>query len=186
MSVSSTSTTTPTAQIGVTGLAVMGRNLARNLARLDGDLATARKRLDAAARITEYQRAPGQVTAVLFTDLGYLAATEGDLASARANCDRALAAALPTGDSPVIAAVLVGLANVTLEGGDAVRAATLLGAAEGMRGTRNRCDEDEERVTAAVRALLSHADYSAAFQRGRGVTQATLEGVLADALTPGA
>ncbi|MBN9328187.1 MAG: NADP-dependent phosphogluconate dehydrogenase, partial [Cellulomonas sp.] len=33
MSVSSTSTATPTAQIGVTGLAVMGRNLARNLAR---------------------------------------------------------------------------------------------------------------------------------------------------------
>lgn len=33
MSVSSTSTANPTAQIGVTGLAVMGRNLARNLAR---------------------------------------------------------------------------------------------------------------------------------------------------------
>ena len=160
--------------------------VAGNLARLDGDLATARKRLDAAARIAEYQRGSGQVTAVLFTALGYLATADSDLAGARANCDQALAAALPTGDSPVIADVLVGLADVALLSGDAGRAATVLGMAEGVRGTTNRSDEDEKRVTAAARALLSHAAYSAAFQRGQGVTLATLEAALAEVLTPGA
>ena len=160
--------------------------VAGNLARLDGDLATARKRLDAAARIAEYQRGSGQVTAVLFTALGYLATADGDLAGARADCDQALAAALPTGDSPVIADVLVGLADVALRSGDALQAAAVLGMAEGVRGTTNRSDEDEKRVTAAARALLSHADYSAAVQRGQGVTLATLEAALAEVLTPGA
>ena len=160
--------------------------VAGNLARLDGDLATARKRLDTAADIVNDQRGLGQITAVLFTELGYLSVAEGDLAGARAHCDQALTAALPTGDAPVIADVLAGLADVVLRGGDAVRAATLLGMAEGVRGTTNRCDEDEKRVTAAVRALLSDADYGAAFQRGQGATRATLEGALAEVLTPGA
>ena len=41
-------------------------------------------------------------------------------------------------------------------------------------------------MTAAARALLSPADYGAAFQRGREVTLATLEAATDGVLTPGA
>jgi hypothetical protein len=85
----------------------------------------------------------------------------------------------------VIAEVLTGLADVALRREDARRAATLLGAAEGMRGIRDRSDHDSARVTDAVRALLSPADYGAAFDRGREVTLATVEAALEALLGPG-
>jgi predicted ATPase len=156
-----------------------------NLARLDGDFTTARRQLDQAGRIAETQRgALGQISAVTFTALGYLAAAEGELGAARAWHDHALAVALTTGDSPVIAEVLTGLADVALRRGDAPVAATLLGAAEGVRGTRNRSDDDSARVTAAARAALSTTDYGAAFERGQRVTLDTLEGELGTYLAP--
>jgi tetratricopeptide (TPR) repeat protein len=158
-----------------------------DLARLDGDLTDARDRLEEAARISEgFRGGLSQVAAATLTGLGYVAAAEGDLDAARGWHDRALAAALLTGDYPVVAIVLTGMADAALRGGDAVRAAALLGAAEGVRGTRHRSDEDGMRVSAAARASLSHDDYSAAFQRGRAVTPATLEAALADFLTSGA
>jgi predicted ATPase/DNA-binding SARP family transcriptional activator len=161
--------------------------VAGNLARLDGDLATARERLETAATWAEtYAGGLSQVAAVTCTARGYLAAAEGDLADALHWHRRALAAALPTGDYPVVAEVLTGLADTVLRGGEAMRAAALVGAAEGVRGTRARSDEDGKRVAAAARELLGTADYAAAFQRGRAVTPATLEAALADFLTPGA
>jgi hypothetical protein len=80
----------------------------------------------------------------------------------------------------VVAEVLTGLADVAVRRADAALAATLLGAAEGVRGTRNRSDNDSARVTAAARAALSTADYGAAFQRGHEVTLDRLEATLAD------
>jgi hypothetical protein len=85
----------------------------------------------------------------------------------------------------VIAEVLAGMADTALRGGDAWQAATLLGAVEEVRGTRDRSDDDSARVTVAVRALLSPADYGAAFQRGLEVTPATLEAGLGAFLAPG-
>jgi predicted ATPase/DNA-binding SARP family transcriptional activator len=160
--------------------------VAGDLARLDGDFATARERLGLAVGMEGHLGVFGQVTAVAMTSLGYLAAADGDLGAARSWHARALAAALPSGDSPVIAGTLTGLADMALRDGDAARAATLLGAAEGVRGTRDRSDEDGGRVAAAARALLGAADYSAALQRGQEVTLATLEAALAGFLTPGA
>jgi predicted ATPase/DNA-binding SARP family transcriptional activator len=151
------------------------------LARLEGDLVTAKERLDEAARVAEsYRGGLTQISAVTYAALGYLAADEGDLAAASSWHDRALASALPTGDSPVIAEVLTGMADTAVRGGDALRAVTLLGAAEGVRGTRDRSDDDEARVSAAARALLSPADYSAAFRRGQAVTLPTLAATLAE------
>ena len=161
--------------------------VAGNLARLDGDLAAARERLETAAGWAQsYAGGLSQVAAVTCTARGYLAAAEGDLSGASEWQRRALAAALPTGDYPVLAEVLTGLADVALRGGDALTAAALLGAAEGIRGTRHRSDEDGERVAAAAREALGPADYGAAFQRGRAVTPATLEAALGGFLTPGA
>ena len=91
--------------------------VAGNLARLDGDLATARERLDLAARVAEELGSGlGQISAVTFTAIGYLAAAEGDLAAARSWHDQALKAALATGDSPVVAEVLTGMADVARAG----------------------------------------------------------------------
>jgi hypothetical protein len=161
--------------------------VAGNLARLDGDLATARDRLEAAARWAEsYAGGLSQVAAVTCNARGYLAAAEGDLAGASHWQRCALAAALPTGDYPVLAEVLTGMADTALRGGDAMRAAALLGAAEGIRGTRARSDEDGKRVAAGAREALGPAGYGAAFQRGRAVTPATLEDALGGFLTPGA
>ena len=161
--------------------------MAGNLARRDGDLTVARQRLEEAVRISQTQRGGlTQAAAVTMTSLGYLATDEGDLDAARAWHDRAVATALPSGDSPVIAETLTGMADVALRRGETVRAAMLLGAAEGVRGARNRSDDDCARVTAAARALLSPGDYSAAFQRGREVTLATLGAALAEFLMYGA
>ena len=98
--------------------------------------------------------------------------------TARARHDRALQAALGTSDGPVVAQVLAGLADLALREGDPVRAATLLGASEGVRGTRDRSTSDEVRVAEAVRGALTSAEWDGAFQRGRGATLATLDAVL--------
>jgi hypothetical protein len=174
-------------RLGWPEVTAIAHYVAGNLARLDGDLAAARERLDVAACVAEGQgRGLGQISAATFTALSHLAAAEGDLAAARSWHDHALKAALSTGESPVVAEVLTAMADVAVRCADAPRAATLLGAAEGVRGTRNRSDDDGTRVTAAARALLSPAHYGAAFQRGRDVTLATLEAALDGLLTPGA
>jgi tetratricopeptide (TPR) repeat protein len=83
--------------------------MAGTLARLDGDLARARKHLQAAADIADsaaLHRVPGKISAMTLTALGYLAAAEGDLDGALCWHERALATVLPTEDSPVIAGAL--------------------------------------------------------------------------------
>ena len=151
---------------------------AGNLARMEGDLDAARAQLARAAEIAATPGLPGQLAAVIGSSLGYLAAAAGDLATARERHDRALRAALGTGDGPVVAQVLAGLADLALREGDPVRAATLLGASEGVRGTSDRSIPDEFQVAEAVRGALTSADWDGAFQRGRGATLATLDAVL--------
>ena len=151
---------------------------AGNLARMEGDVDAARAQLVRAAEIAATPGLPGQLAAVIGSSLGYLDAAAGDLATARDRHDRAVRAALGTGDGPVVAQVLAGLADLAMREGDPVRAATLLGAAEGVRGTSDRSIPDEFRVAEAVRGALTPADWDGAFQRGRGATLATLDAVL--------
>ena len=151
---------------------------AGHLARMEGDLDAARAHLTRGAEIVARPGLPGQLAALIDSALGFLAAATGDLTTARACHDRALQAARPTSDGPVVAQVLAGLADLALREGGPVRAATLLGASEGVRGTRDRSISDEFRVAEAVRGALTSAEWDAAFQRGRGVTLATLDTVL--------
>ena len=151
---------------------------AGHLARMEGDLDAARAHLTRGAEIAARPGLPGQLAALIGSALGYLAVETGDLTTARARHDRALQAALGTGDGPVVAQVLTGLADLALREGDPVRAATLLGASEGVRGTRDRSVSDEFRVAETVRGTLTSAEWDGAFQRGRGATLATLEAVL--------
>ena len=151
---------------------------AGNLARMEGDLDAARAQLVRAAEIAATPGLPGQLAAVISSSLGYLDAAAGDLPTARDRHDRAVQAALGTSDGPVVAQVLAGLADLAMREGDPVRAATLLGASEGVRGTSDRSILDEFRVAEAVRGALTSADWDDAFQRGRGATLATLDAVL--------
>jgi predicted ATPase/DNA-binding SARP family transcriptional activator len=172
-------------QLGWPEVTSFAAYMAGTLARLDGDLAAARQQLEAAAEIAEsaaLHYVPGKIGAMTLTARGYLAAAEGDLDGARCWHERALATVLPTEDSPVIAGALTGLADAALRAGDPARAATLLGAAEGVRGAPDHSDIDGERVNAAARAALGPTAYKSAFERGRGATLATLE----ELLTPGA
>jgi predicted ATPase/DNA-binding SARP family transcriptional activator len=151
---------------------------AGNLARMAGDLDAARMYLTRADDIARRPGLPGQLIALVASSLGYLEADTGDLVAARGCHEHAIDTALPTNDGPAVAQVLVGLADLARREGDPVRAATLLGASEGVRGTRDRSISDEFRVAEAVRGALTSADWDAAFQRGQEVTLATLDTVL--------
>jgi predicted ATPase/DNA-binding SARP family transcriptional activator len=159
---------------------------AGDLARLDGDLATARAHLTRAVEVAEDAGSVRPFRAITYASLGYLASAAGDLAAARAHHERAVAYALPTKDGPVIAQTVAGLADLALREGDPERAATLLGASEALRGAPDRSVPDEARVAAAASAVLGEPKYGAAFQRGRRLSLATLDEVLGPALTPGA
>ena len=156
---------------------------AGNLARMEGDLDTALAQLTRGAEIAARPGLPGQLAAVIGSSLGCLAAVAGDLAAARVSHDRALQEALAAGDAPVIAQVLVGLGDLALREGDPMGAATLLGAAEGVRGTTDRSIPEELSVADAVRGALTSAQWDDAFQRGRGATLATLDAVLGTVVT---
>jgi predicted ATPase/DNA-binding SARP family transcriptional activator len=151
---------------------------AGDLARLDGDFETARMYLERADDMAKRPGLAGQLAALIASSLGYLAAETGDLPAARGHHDRAAQAALRSHDGPNIAQVLVGLADLALCEGDPERAATLLGASEGVRGTRDRSISDEFQLADRVRGAMTSADWDGAFQRGRAVTLATLDTVL--------
>jgi predicted ATPase/DNA-binding SARP family transcriptional activator len=145
------------------------------LARYDGDLPLARTWLaEAAAVVAGQLGAAPQARAMVAGAQGYLAAAAGDLDAARAHQATALDAALKSVDAPVIAQVLVGVADLAVRDGDAPRAAALLGASEAVRGMRDLSQVDEVRVTEAARAVLGDAGFAEAYQRGLGTTAETV------------
>ncbi|WP_370517930.1 hypothetical protein [Micromonospora sp. MP36] len=88
--------------------------------------------------------------------------------SARAHHDRALELALGSQDAPVVAAVLVGFADLAVRLGRPAAAARLLGAASGVRGGPDRANLDHPRVEAAARAALGEAGFAEAYAGGLG------------------
>jgi tetratricopeptide (TPR) repeat protein len=125
-----------------------------------------------------------QLGAVAATGLGYLAGAQGNLDEARDWHAQALAAARSSGDAPVIAEALTGLADLALRENDAERSAELLGASVAIRGTTDRSAQDEKRVADLARSVLGEARYAQAYQRGRRVTVDTLAALTE--VTPGA
>jgi predicted ATPase/DNA-binding SARP family transcriptional activator len=171
-------------RLGLPELRAFAVYIAGDLARLDGRPEAAREALVRAAQMTTSPDESQQIRAVTATGLGYLAAAEGDLAAARDWHAQALAAARFSGDAPVIAETLAGLADLALREGAPERAAELLGAGFAIRGTTDRSVPDEERVAAAARSVLGDARYGEAYQRGQCVTVDTLAALIP--VTPGA
>jgi len=105
-----------------------------------------------------------------------LAAAEGDLAAGREHLAAAMTAAVSSKDRPILAAVVIAVADLACREGDADRAARLLGASIVARGAEDRSAPDVPRVARAARATLGDEAYDSAFGAGRA---STLEGVLA-------
>ena len=154
------------------------------LARVSGDLTQARNRLERVAGLTWGLNAAPQMFALIAGSFGCLATATGDLAAARRHHAEALDRALASTDMPVVAQVLVGVADLALAEGDLEQAARLLGAVDGIRGGPDHAQLDAPRVTAAARAALGEPAFTGAYERGRATTA---DGVRALAgLTPDA
>jgi tetratricopeptide (TPR) repeat protein len=123
---------------------------AGDLVRLGGQPDKAAGYLARAAELAVLPGMAPQLAAAVTSARGLLAAREGDLVSARRLHDQAWELVVPTADSPVIAQVLTGLADLALREGDHERAAELLARSVTVRGTTDRSDIDAVRLHAAL------------------------------------
>ena len=154
------------------------------IAREEGALQEARERLEATAALVVRSTFAPQFHALIQSALGLVTAASGDLAQAREFHLRAVGIAVDSKDAPVVATTMVGVADLALRCGDPARAARLLGAADGIRGSSDRSVSDVDRIAAEARAALGDAGFSRAYQDGTTVTTATA--FAATGLTPAA
>ncbi|MFC4064062.1 BTAD domain-containing putative transcriptional regulator [Actinoplanes subglobosus] len=143
------------------------------IALAEGDLAAAREHNATAIRLIERSTFAPQFRAMAHSTGALIEGAAGDLALARAGHRQAIRIAVDSSDSPVIAQVLAGVADLALREGDPARAAFLLGAADAVRGSEDRTVEQAERTFREARAALGDAGFDAAYHRGDGVTMAT-------------
>jgi predicted ATPase/DNA-binding SARP family transcriptional activator len=143
------------------------------LAREQGDLAEARAAMERSTALIDHATFVPQFRALVRGTLGLIEAAAGDLALAREHHAAAMRLAADSKDSPVIAQILVGVADLALHEGDPGQTAFLLGAADSVRGSRDRSVPDTERLTREARAALGDADFETAYHRGDRVTMAT-------------
>ena len=152
------------------------------IAREEGALDEARERITTASALIERSTFAPQFRATTHSTHGLIEAAAGDLKAARAFHVRAVDIAVHSMDAPVIAQVLVGVADLALRGGDPAEAARLLGAADAVRGSADRLLSDVDRIEAAARAALGDAGFGEAYRSGGTVTVATARA--AAGLTP--
>ncbi|BCY06428.1 SARP family transcriptional regulator [Actinoplanes sp. L3-i22] len=152
------------------------------IARAEGRLDEAREQVARTAALIENSTLAPQFRAMTHSTRGLIEAAAGNLAESREQHERALRVAVDTRDSPVIAQVLAGWADLALRTGDPARAAFLLGAADSVRGSSDRTLNEALIVAREARAALGDAGFEAAFGRGDGVTMTTA--LAAAGLTP--
>ncbi|WP_245721793.1 ATP-binding protein [Nocardia crassostreae] len=128
------------------------------LARWRGDAAQVHRELGVATAILGEAAERDLVRAVIEDLLGYLAE---DLAAARAHRAAAVRAASEAGHAPLIAAVLIGVADVALRSEQHEQAARLLAASAAVRGLPDRSHPDGVRIEEAVRGQLGEERFSA-------------------------
>jgi len=146
---------------------------AATIARADGDLDAAREHLDRAWNALSHGVAAPQFRAMIASTRGLVATAEGDLAAARELQTQAVAIAASANDAPVLALVLVGIADLRLREGDPAEAARMLGAAVAVRGSDDRTVPDVERIEREARAALGDPGFDRAYASGGSVTMAT-------------
>jgi predicted ATPase/DNA-binding SARP family transcriptional activator len=143
------------------------------IARAEGRLDEARAHVERTAELIADSTLAPQFRAMTHSTRGLIEAAAGNLDASRAHHEAALRTAVDTRDSPVIAQVLAGWADLSLRRGDPEHAAFLLGAADSVRGSADRTVTEGVIVEGEARAALGDAGFDVAFGRGDGVTMDT-------------
>lgn len=133
------------------------------LARWSGDAEQAHRQLDAARAMLGDDAKRAYVRAVINDLLGYLAV---DLDEARGHRVAAFRTAIETGHPPLVAQLLVGVADLALRADQHEQAARLLGASAGVRGLPDRSHPDVARIEQTVRRRLGEAKFAEAALEG--------------------
>jgi predicted ATPase/DNA-binding SARP family transcriptional activator len=133
------------------------------LARWSGDAGQARRQLGVATAMLGDDAERVNVRAVIQDLLGYLAE---DLDDAREHRIAAFHAASEAEHAPLIAQVLVGIADLALRHEQYEQAARLLAASTAVRGLRDRSQPDVARIEQAARRRLGEAEFAEATREG--------------------
>ncbi|NUT35489.1 MAG: AfsR/SARP family transcriptional regulator [Hamadaea sp.] len=113
------------------------------------------------------ERPGGQGGGISIATQNLLAYLTDDLDQARAHRDAAFRAALQLGYPPMIAQVLIGLADLALRRGDDEGAVRLLAAADDVRGVPDRSQPDAARILAETRKRLGETEVAEALRDGQ-------------------
>nr|AGZ15464.1 transcriptional regulator [Streptomyces sp. MK498-98F14] len=133
------------------------------LARWGGDAEEAHRQLGVATAMLGDEAERANIRAVTHDLLGYLA---DDLDEARGHRAAACAAAAEAGHAPLIAQVLVGVADLALRREEYEQAARLLAASAGVRGLQDRSHPDVARIEQTARRRLGDARFAEAAREG--------------------
>ncbi|MGW5315869.1 BTAD domain-containing putative transcriptional regulator [Nocardia thailandica] len=141
------------------------------LALWSGDTATAGGQIELARTLLGADAEQPNVRAMVHVLLGYLAE---DLAEARAHFRVAAEAATRAGHAPLIALVLVGVADLARRSGDHAQAARLLAASVAARGLPDRSHPRAAAVERETRERLGEAGFADASREGSEADRAEL------------
>ena len=133
------------------------------LARWDGNAEEAYQQLGVATTMLGDEAERANIRAVTHDLLGYLAE---DLSEARAHRAAACQAATEAGHAPLIAQVLVGVADLALRRDQYEQAARLLAASADVRGLPDRSHPDLTRIEQIARHRLGDARLAEAAREG--------------------
>ncbi|SCF09954.1 Predicted ATPase [Micromonospora chaiyaphumensis] len=133
------------------------------LARWRGNAEEAYQQIAVATTLLGDDAEQTSVRAATHHLLGCLA---DDLGEARTHHAAACQAAAEAGHAPLVAHVLVGVADLALRSEDVAQAARLLGASTGIRGLPDRSQPDVARIEHAARSRLGDARFAEAAREG--------------------
>ncbi|TDE60316.1 AfsR/SARP family transcriptional regulator [Nonomuraea mesophila] len=134
------------------------------LARWRGDRDEAHRQVATAWTVQSGSELISSLRAAVQHLYGYLT---DDLGKARAHRAEALRAAVEAAYPPLIAEVLVGLADLALREGQDEQAVRLLAASDGVRGTPDLSLPDAARIAADARGRLGETVFAQASRDGR-------------------
>ncbi|OLF09082.1 AfsR family transcriptional regulator [Actinophytocola xinjiangensis] len=148
------------------------------LARWRGDVERATEQLGEATAMLGPHAERAANRAMVHDLRGYLAE---DLDRSRQHRAAALAAVSETTPAPMVAQVLVGVADLALRQRDHAQAARLLGASAAVRGLSDRSQPDIDRIERAARERLGEPGFTEATREGavaswRALAEVTLGG----------
>ncbi|MEU6149150.1 BTAD domain-containing putative transcriptional regulator [Actinosynnema sp. NPDC047251] len=152
--------------------AAFARVMLGDLARYEGDLAEAGRQYETASvLLSEAPFVVPQFVALMRAAHAQLAVARGEPATelVREGAEQAQLSQ----DMPVLARVAVAGAAVRLSEGDSSAAATLLGAAEQLRGAPDALHLDVVRLSEKLRADLGDAAFDLAYASGRAMDRET-------------